>query len=98
MRDRSSLSHGRAVPVGRNLNSIPTPKRDKENVHKINLNRNSILLYLLFSFKILEIVRKSSLCSGIPIFHSFKKLSIFLNEGIMYSVTFPLTAKFNAFM
>jgi len=47
----------RAVLVGRNLSSVPTPKRDKENVYKINLNRNSLLLYLLFSFKILEIVR-----------------------------------------
>jgi len=97
--DRRLLSKGRTVLLTRrNLSSTPTPKRDKENTHKIELNRNSLQLYLLFSFKILERARKSSLCSGIPIVQSFKKLSIFLNEGIMYSVTFPSTAKVNTFM
>ena len=97
--DTRFLSQGSTVILtGRNLSSTLPPKRDKENIHKIELNRNSFQLYLLFSFKILERVRKSSLCSGIPIFQSFKKRSIFLNEGIMYSVTFPSTAKVNTFM
>lgn len=54
--------------------------------------------YLLLSLRILEIVRKSSLWSLIPRFHSIKKLSIFLKEGNKSSVTFPLTAKLRVFM
>jgi len=77
---------------------IKNPMRTLVYLKKRKKKKQTLLQYLLFSLSTLAIARNSSRWSLMSMFHSFKKLSIFLKEGTIYSVTFPFTASSRAFM